>query len=181
MGKKIVILNGSPRPNGNTAALVAAFTKGATNAGHTITTFQLDNMHINGCKGCYNGGKNPSSPCVQKDDMDKIYPLYREADIIVLASPLYYWMFSGQLKRAFDRLFAVAESSQGVKHPSKECVLLMAAADHEFTDCISYYDNLMHYVGWKNRGKILAGGVKRIGDIEGHEKLAQAELLGKQI
>ncbi len=74
MSKKIIILNGSPRKAGNTAALTAEFKKGAEEAGNTVTEFFLDGMNINGCKGCFGGGKNPDSPCVQKDDMDKIYP-----------------------------------------------------------------------------------------------------------
>lgn len=109
MDKKIIVLNGSPRKNGNTSALVNAFTRGAEQAGNIVTIFHLDSMHIHGCKGCFGGGKNPEHPCVQKDDMDLIYAAYREADIVVLASPLYYWSFSAQLRTAFDRLFAVAE------------------------------------------------------------------------
>ena len=107
MRKKIIILNGSPRKTGNTTALTAEFQKGVKEAGNTVTEFFLDDMNINGCKGCFGGGKNPDSPCVQKDDMGKIYPVYKEADIVVLATPLYYWTTSEQLKTAFDRLFAV--------------------------------------------------------------------------
>lgn len=99
MSKKIIILNGSPRKTGNTTALTAEFKKGAEEAGNIVTEFFLDTMNINGCKGCFGGGKNPDSPCAQKDDMDKIYPVYKEADIVVLATPLYYWTVSGQLKK----------------------------------------------------------------------------------
>ena len=79
MGKKIVILNGSPRLNGNTAALIREFVRGAEAAGNTVVRFDLDRMAIHGCKGCLGGGKNPDQPCVQKDDMDLIYPEYRSA------------------------------------------------------------------------------------------------------
>ena len=89
MSKTIIILNGSPRKTGNTTALTAEFKKGAEEAGNTVTEFFLDGMNINGCKGCFGGGKNPDSPCAQKDDMDKIYPVYKNADIVVLATPLY--------------------------------------------------------------------------------------------
>jgi len=106
MSKKIVVLNGSPRHNGNTSALIEQFAKGAAEAGHTVTRFDLQSMNIGGCLGCCKGGTDPASPCVQKDDMNKIYPFYTDADIVVLASPLYYWGISGQLKTAFDRLFA---------------------------------------------------------------------------
>ena len=109
MSKNILILNGSPRSKGNTAMLCEAFSAGAQSAGHQVTRFDLHKLDIHGCLGCVKGGKDPASPCVQKDDMGLIYPVYREADLVVLASPMYYWGFSGQLKTAFDRLFAVAE------------------------------------------------------------------------
>lgn len=127
MNKKIIILNGSPRKTGNTSDLIKAFTEGAESTGNTVIEFFLDDMNIHGCKGCFGGGKNPESPCVQKDDMEKIYPVYKEADIVVLASPLYYWTISGQLKCAFDRLFAVAECDINCRNPKKKCILLMAA------------------------------------------------------
>ena len=127
MGKKIVVLNGSPRAKGNTAALIQAFADGVAAAGHSVTRFDLQKMNIHPCLGCCGGGKDPASPCVQKDDMDKIYSAYREADLICLASPLYYWTISGQLKCALDRLFAVAECNEALENPKKECVLLMAA------------------------------------------------------
>ena len=131
MSKKIVILNGSPRNGGNTAGLCEAFAGGAESAGHVVTRFDLQQMNIHCCLGCMKGGKDPASPCVQKDDMDKIYPAYKEADIVVLASPMYYWSVSGQLKAAFDRLFAVAETDSGYRNPVKNCIMLMASSSSE--------------------------------------------------
>ena len=72
MAKKIIILNGSPRKNGNTSALTAEFKRGAEEAGNTVTEFHLGSMKINGCLGCWHGGKDTDCPCVQKDDMAKI-------------------------------------------------------------------------------------------------------------
>ena len=109
MGRKIVVLNGSPRKKGNTSALVREFTRGAEEVGHTVTEFFLDGMDIHGCKGCFGGHSGRDCPCVQKDDMGKIYPAVRESDVVVLASPLYYWNLSGQLRTAVDRLFALEE------------------------------------------------------------------------
>ncbi len=181
MSKKIIILNGSPRKSGNTAALTAAFTKGAEEAENQVTEFFLDKMNIHGCKGCFGGGKNPDSPCVQKDDMDKIYPVYKEADIIVLATPLYYWTISGQLKCAFDRLFAVAECDPNYCNPVKECALLMAAEGNDFEETLYWYDRLEKHLGWKNIGKVLCGGVMAVGDIKGRKELDDAYELGKSI
>lgn len=181
MSKKILILNGSPRPNGNTSALIEAFTKGAEEAGNSITTFLLDRMDIHGCKGCWQGGKNPDHPCVQRDDMDKIYPVYRQADVVVLASPLYYWTLSGQLRTAFDRLFAVAECDPEYRNPQKAGVLLMAAEGNGFEESVYYYSRLMQHIKWKDLGQILVGGVTQPGDIQGNEGLQRAYNLGKSI
>ena len=181
MGKKIIVLNGSPRKNGNTSALVKAFREGAESAGHTVTEFWLGGMKINGCRGCCAGGKNPESPCVQKDDMEQIYPAYKEADVVVLASPLYYWTISGQLKCAFDRLFAVAECDPSYTNPRKESALLMAAEGNGFEESVYWYDRLMGHIGWKDCGKVLCGGVMAVGDIEGKPELEEARRLGASI
>lgn len=181
MGKKIIVLNGSPRKNGNTSALVKAFRDGAESAGHSVTEFWLGGMKINGCRGCCAGGKNPESPCVQKDDMEQIYPAYKEADVVVLASPLYYWTISGQLKCAFDRLFAVAECDPGYTNPRKESALLMAAEGNGFEETVYWYDRLMGHIGWKDCGKVLCGGVMAVGDIEGKPELEEARRLGASI
>ncbi|MDE5770117.1 MAG: flavodoxin family protein [Ruminococcus sp.] len=181
MSKKIIILNGSPHTKGNTSALTAEFTKGAESAGHTVTEFFLGSMNINGCKGCFGGGKTPESPCVQKDDMEKIYPFYKEADIVVLASPLYYWTISGQLKCAFDRLFAVAECDPDYRNPKKESIFIMVAEGYGFEESLYWYDRLEKHLGWKSIGKVLCGGVMGIGDIEGKPELNDAFELGKSI
>ncbi|MCC8166930.1 MAG: flavodoxin family protein [Planctomycetes bacterium] len=181
MAKKIIVLNGSPRPNGNTAGLIAAFTEGAKAAGHSVTEFRLQSMKIAPCIGCYQGGKDPASPCVQKDGMDTIYPAFVAADIVVFASPLYYWTISGQLKCALDRLFAVAESYPNYEIPKKDCALLMAAEGDGYAEVTMWYDNLMKYLDWTDIGKVLASGVVKVGDIAGKPILEDARKLGAGI
>lgn len=181
MAKRIVVLNGSPRRNGNTSRLIEAFTEGAESTGNTVQVFFLQGMDIHGCRGCFGGGKDPEHPCVQRDGMDEIYPAYKEADVVVLASPLYYWNLSGQLRTAFDRLFAVAECDPDYTNPRKKCVLLMAAEGDDFAEVENYYDRLMAHMGWTDRGKVLCGGVMAAGDIEGHDDLDEARALGASI
>ena len=179
--KKIIILNGSPRLNGNTAALTEQFRKGAEEAGNTVTEFHLPKMKIGGCLGCWQGGKDPAHPCVQQDDTEKIYPLYCEADVVVLASPLYYWFISGHLKNAFDRLFAIAECDPDYRNPRKESVLIMAAEGAGFEESEHWYDHLEKHIGWKSLGKVLCGWVTQPGDIEGKPELKKAYELGRSI
>lgn len=181
MAKKIIILNGSPRKNGNTSALTAKFKAGAEQAGNIVTEFHLNSMKINGCLGCWHGGKDGECPCVQRDDMASIYPVYREADIVVLASPLYYWFISGQLKTAFDRLFAVAECDPNYRNPKKESVLIMAAEGAGFEESENWYDHLEKHLGWRSIGKVLCGWVTQPGDINGKPELQQAFDLGRSI
>ena len=177
MAKKIVILNGSPRRNGNTSALVQKFTEGAESAGNTVTEFFLDKMNINGCKGCFGGHSSRECPCVQKDDMAQIYPAVKECDVIVLATPLYYWNMSGQLRTAVDRLF----DGNLLRGHNRGSALLMAAEGNGFEDVLTYYDHLMQHLKWKNLGHVLAGGNGDVGDIGGKPELEQAYELGKSI
>lgn len=182
MAKNILVLNASPRAGGNTAQLVEAFSQGAQDAGHTVTVFPLGQLTIHPCCGCMAGGKDPESPCTQKDDMDKIYPCYRCADVLVLATPLYYWQMTAQLKTAIDRLFAITEASGRL--PGKSCLLLATGAGQPpetFGPLTQYYQSLATNMGWANLGTLLAGGVTRPGDIANHEALAQAQKLGQSL
>lgn len=182
MDKKIVILNGSPRRNGNTSALVNAFTQGAESAGHVVTEFFLNKMEIHGCKGCFGGHSDQDCPCVQQDDMNLIYPAVRDCDVVLLASPLYYWTLSGQLCTALDRLFALEEGNGNLlRGNGKSSALLMAAEGHDFEDVLTYYDHLTKHLRWKNLGHVLASGNMDDGDINGKTELQQAYDLGNSI
>ncbi len=182
MAKNIVILNGSPRKNGNTSALVKAFTQGAESAGHTVTEFFLGGMDIHGCKGCFGGHSSRECPCVQQDDMNKIYPAVKDSDVVVLSSPLYYWTMSGQIRTALDRLFALEEGDGNLlRGNGRGSVLLMAAEGHGFEDAVLYFDHLMEHLRWKNLGKVLCGGVMDVGDAQGRKELDDARELGKSI
>ncbi len=182
MPKKIVILNGSPRKKGNTSTLIKAFTQGAESTSHTVTEFFLNSMNIRGCKGCFGGHSGRDCPCVQRDDMDKIYPAVRECDVIVLASPLYYWNMSGQIRTAVDRLFALEEGDENLlRGHGRASALLMAAEGHDFEDVLLYYNHLMGHLKWNNLGHVLSGGNGDIGDIEGKPEVSAAYELGKSI
>lgn len=180
MSKKIVVLNGSPRPKGNTAMLIGEFARGAETSGNSVTVFELGKMNIKPCIGCMKGGKDRSGPCMQKDAMDKIYPAYLEADVIALASPLYYWSVTGLLKIAFDRLYATVEANAH-SISAKKCILVMAAANASpevYAPYIGFHDALMRNRGWTDAGKVLATGVMMPGDIVGTPWLEEARLLG---
>ena len=104
---KILILNGSPRPNGNTAAMVSAFVTGAVASGHKVDVVNVCQKDIHGCLGCEYCHTKGNGSCIQNDDMQKVYPLLEQAEMIVLASPIYYHGFSGQLQCTLNRIYAL--------------------------------------------------------------------------
>ena len=87
---KIAILNGSPRKE-NTAAMIEAFCEGAEEAGHEVEVLHVGKMKINGCLACEYCHTNGKGKCIQKDDLEKIMPAYLESDMVVFASPIYYF------------------------------------------------------------------------------------------
>lgn len=183
MAKKIMVLNGSPRKNGNTAALIDQFIAGAADAGHSVTRFNITEMNICPCLGCLKGGKDKDNPCLQRDDMDKIYPVYNAADVVVLASPLYFWSFTAQLKTVIDRIFAVSEAND-YEAPRKDCLMLIAAGDdskENFQPMIDYYKGFLQNIGWTDAGMLLAGNVNELGDIVGKPALEDARRMGATI
>lgn len=109
----VLILNGSPRKNGNTRALLERFALAAEKQ-HTITFVDLQNLKINGCMGCDACRKNGGS-CVQKDDAPALLEQVLEADCIIFGSPVYWWGISAQMKSAIDRMYAAGEKLKGKK------------------------------------------------------------------
>ena len=102
--------------------------------------------------------------------------------MVVLASPLYYWNFSGQLRTAMDRLFALEENDGNLlRGHDRACTLLMAAEGHGFGDVLTYYQHLMKHLHWTDLGHVLAGGNMDAGDIAGKPELEQAYALGNSI
>ena len=124
--------------------------------------------------------------------MAQIYPAVKECDVVILATPLYYWNMSGQIRTAIDRLFALEEGidrlfalEEGdgnlLRGHDRSSALLMAAEGNGFDDVLLYYDHLMEHLKWKNLGHVLAGGNGDVGDIEGKPELKEAYELGKAI
>ena len=106
MGKRILVLAGSPRRHGNTDCLADEFIRGAQEAGHETEKIYLKDRKINGCLGCGACQRNGGS-CVQKDDMQEIYEKWLASDVVVLASPVYFYTWSAQMKAVLDRTFAI--------------------------------------------------------------------------
>ena len=179
MSENIVILTGSPRKNGNSEKLAAAFAEGARAAGKDVSLFRTADMKIGGCHGCEYCLKN-NGVCVQKDDMPVILEALKKADALVLVSPVYFFDMSAQLKLAIDRTFALLE----VGVPVRKAALLMTCGDNskEVADgAVAAYKNICAYLKWEDAGLIIATGVNSPGEIDGRAELDQAKALGAEI
>ncbi len=153
---KIVVLQGSPNINGSTSVLVEEFTRGATDAGHTVERYDLQKMNIHACLGCVACGYE--GPCVQKDDTAIIKKALLSCDMVVFATPLYYYGMSTQLKTTIDR-FCAYNSSLTAKH-LKSALLTVAwnADDWTFEALTSHYHTLVRYLDFDNQGEVLGYG-----------------------
>ncbi len=150
---KIAILNGSPRTE-NTAAMVEAFREGATAAGHEVEVLHVGKMKIAGCLACeYCHGKGAGT-CVQKDDMEKVMPAYKEADMIVFASPIYYSNLTAQLSAAMQRIYPIGKPAKA----GKAALLLSSAAPGPYTGAIAAYQAAVGFMGMEDVGVICAAG-----------------------
>ena len=110
MPKQILILKGSPRERGNSATLADRLAAGAVDAGAQVESIHLHSLDIRPCDAC-DLCKEPGRSCVIEDDMQPLYPKLAGADAIVLASPIYWFTFSGQLKLCMDRWYAFQSSN----------------------------------------------------------------------
>ena len=157
--RKVVILNSSPRRNGNSDILSEAVASGVRDNGGVAEKFDLAQMNINPCKGCYACQMGRGNPCVQKDDMDQIYEACREADIVVFASPVYWFSVTGTLKTAVDRLYA-PQCNWGAAGFKKETVFLMTSGSPaEYNPlAVEWYRYFERMLGWKSLGIVLGTG-----------------------
>lgn len=145
----ILVLNGSPRPNGNTAAMVTAFVEGAGENGHNITVVPVCQKKIAGCLACEYCHTKGEGKCVQMDDMQEVYSLLTEAEMIVLASPIYYHSVTGQLQCAINRIYALDKP----KKLKKAALILSSGDDNVYDGAIYEYQNsFLNYLKLENMG-----------------------------
>lgn len=176
---KIVILVGSVRKEGNTDLLAKAFADGAS-LHNEVTVISVADYRVNPCVGCNACAREENQPCVQQDDMQKIYPVLAEADIIAAASPVYFYGISAQLKAVVDRLHTPMRAKFRVK---KLGLLLTAASPLPavFDSIKMQYQLILDYFKLESIGSVLVQQVKDKGDIRDHLALREAFELGRSI
>lgn len=179
--KNIVVITGSPRKGGNSDKMANAFIKGAASQGHKLAKIAAADMNIHGCHAC-DACYSTEKPCIFHDDFNQIAGAILEADVIVLATPMYWFSFSAQIKALIDRWYSLNRSQEGLKG-KKECVLLACGADdrEHFEGLERTYEIMAEYLQWKDAGRVIAPGVSAVGDIENTDALEMAEALGRKI
>ncbi len=177
MSKNILVISTSPRKNSNSEALADAFIKGASESGNNVEKISLREKTIGFCRGCFACQK--TQRCVIRDDADEIAQKMLRADVIVFATPIYYYEMCGQMKTMLDRANPLYSSD----YAFRDIYLLSAAAeDEEGVDSRA----VSGLEGWiscfekaKLSGSIFAGGVNAPGEIKGSSSLQRAYEMGK--
>ena len=179
MTKKVLILSASPRKGGNSDLLCDHFIQGAKESGNQVEKIFLRDKRINHCIACGacqgNGGR-----CVQKDDMAEVLDKMIAADVIVMATPVYFYTMNGQTKTLIDRTY-----SRYTEISNKEMYFIVTAADGRkqamertlegfrgFTSCLQ---------GAQEKGIIYGIGAWKLGDIKGSKAMTQAYNMGKKV
>lgn len=179
MSKKVLILSGSPRKNGNSDLLCDAFLKGATEAGNQTEKIFIHSKKIGFCNACYYC-KNHAGECVIKDDMTEILDKMQEADVIVMASPVYFYSIDAQMKAVIDRSLA-----RWTNMPDKEFYYILTAAEDSDTvmdctlECFRGFASCLR--GAKEKGVIYGKGVYEAGEVRNTGLCEQAYEMGKQV
>lgn len=175
MSKKVLIISASPRKNGNSDLLCESFKQGALDAGHEVTKIRLQEKKINYCLACY--GCRGTKKCVLNDDMEEIIAQLIASDVIVLATPVYFYSMNAQLKAMIDRCLPAYNDIK-----NKDFYFIATAADSKgamvrtmeamegFTDCLP---------GAVVKAKIYGEGVYQKGEINNTNKIKEVYKYGK--
>ncbi len=149
---KVLILQGSPRANGSTAWMAEQCKKAAEAAGHDVTLVNVARKKIAGCLACeYCHGKG-NGACIQKDDMQELYPLMAEADALVLAAPIYYFTLAAQLQAPIQRMYCVNKPAK----VQKMALLMSSYSPGVYTGAMAEYHDICNYWGVEDCGIVTA-------------------------
>ena len=155
---KILILNGSPRPQGNTSGMVKALKQGAETKGHEVNVIDVCKKKIAGCIACEYCHTKGHGVCIQKDDMEEVYAYLSRCDMLVIASPIYYHGISGQLKCVLDRFYSIAYPTKPKN--LKKVAMILSSGDADMYDGakFSYQGDFLDYLGLEDMGVFTAHG-----------------------
>ena len=181
MSKKIVVITGSPRKNGNSFAMTAALIKAAEAKGHTVTRFDAAMMKIGGCRACETCFKSGKA-CSFDDDFNTIAPAILDADLVVFTMPVYWYSIPSQIKGVIDRLYSFCVAGKDIAE--KECALIACCEEEDMSvlDGVRIpIERSAALIKWHMVGEVLIPGVLNTGDIEKTDGCQQAAALADKI
>jgi multimeric flavodoxin WrbA len=184
MNKNILIIKSSPRKNGNSSVLADQVALGAKEKGAQVESVQVDEMNIHPCDAC-DFCQETNGVCVIQDDMQTLYPKIQHADVLVLASPIYWFTISAQLKLCIDRWYAFQPIRQEV-WPGKKIGIVLTYGDSDPYDsgavnAIHTYQSMFRYLGVEIAGMVY-GSASDIGDAAKQPELMEkAYHLGEKL
>jgi len=174
---KIVSVLGSPREKGNSATIAKHFCDAALRFGAEVQTYALNKLEYRGCQGCM-ACKTGLDRCVLEDDLTEVLEAVRETDVLVVASPVYFWDISGQLKTFIDRTFSylvpdfITNPNKSRLAPGKKLVCILAQNNRDrssFPDIFRKIDYFFNAYGFVDRQLIRAFGVNEPGEVAAHD------------
>ena len=181
MSKKIVVITGSPRKNGNSFAMTDAFIQAAEAKGHSITRFDAANMNVGGCHACetcYKTGK----ACSFDDDFNTIAPAILEADVVVFTMPVYWYSIPSQIRSIIDKLYSFCVAGKDIA--GKGCGLIVCCEEEDLSvlDGVRVpVERSAALMKWHMLGEVLVPGVLNAGDIGKTDGCKQAAALAEKI
>ena len=179
MGKKIVVITGSPRKNGNSFKMTEAFIRKAEALGHTVTRFDAAFKKLGGCHACetcYKTGK----PCSFDDDFNTIADDILAADALVFSCPVYWYSVPSQIKAVIDKMFSFVIGGKENQFFGKECALICCCEEEDpaILDGVRIpFERTAALNKWTVAGEVLVPGVFSVGDIDKTDGIAQAAAL----
>ena len=178
MSKNILVISSSPRVGGNSETLCDQFIRGAELAGNRVEKIRLKDQKIGFCTGC--GVCNDTHKCVQNDDMAQLLEKLVSADVIVIATPVYFYCVSAQLKVMIDRL-----CPRYTEIADKRFYLIATAAEDAagtFDGTVAGFRGMLDCLpGAVEAGLILCGGVWKTGEVQSHSGMSEAFEAGYSI
>ncbi len=148
----VLILQASPRAKGNTAWMAEEFKNAAEAAGHQVTLVNVSKKKIAGCLACEYCHNKGNGACIQKDDMQELYPLMAEAEVLVLAAPIYYFTLNAQIQAPIQRMYCVNKPAK----VQKMALLMSSYSPNVYDGATAEYRDICNYWGTKNIGIVSA-------------------------
>ena len=187
---KIVCLLGSPREKGNSATIANRFCDTAEKLGAEVQNFTLNKLEYRGCQGCM-ACKTKLDRCILEDDLTEVLDAVRETDVLVLATPIYYWDVTSQLKAFVDRTFSyltpdfMTNPNRSRLAPGKKLVFIQVQGNPDesmFTDVFSKFDYFFKSYGFSESHLIRACGVRGKRELEARQDaLRLAETMAERL